>query len=133
MPALKHELIPREMIVYLPPQYEAEGERRFPVLYMHDGQNLFDPRTSFIPGTYWRMGETADALIEAGAIEPLIIVGVYNAGVGRNDEYTPPGADAYGHRQGRSRADEEAGPLLAVESLARSIHSSARAGAPQMS
>jgi predicted alpha/beta superfamily hydrolase len=96
MAALKHELFPREMIVYLPPQYEAGGERRFPVLYMHDGQNLFDPETSFIPGTYWRMGETADELIEAGAIEPLIIVGIYNAGAKRNEEYTPPGADAYG-------------------------------------
>jgi predicted alpha/beta superfamily hydrolase len=96
MPALKHELFPREMIVYLPPMYEAEGERRFPVLYMQDGQNLFDPETSFIPGTYWRMGETADALIEAGALEPVIIVGIYNAGGGRSEEYTSPGADAYG-------------------------------------
>jgi predicted alpha/beta superfamily hydrolase len=71
-----------DLLVYLPPMYEAEGERRFPVLYMQDGQNLFDPETSFIKGNYWRMGETADALIEAGAIEPLIIVGIYNAGVG---------------------------------------------------
>jgi predicted alpha/beta superfamily hydrolase len=96
MPTLKHEQFPREMIVYLPPMYEAEGERRFPVLYMQDGQNLFDPETSFIPGKYWRMGETADELIEAGAIEPLILVGIYNAGVGRIEEYTPGGADAYG-------------------------------------
>ena len=78
-----------DLIVYVPPMYETEGERRFPVLYMQDGQNLFDPETSFIKGNYWRMGETADALIEAGAITPLIIVGIYNAGVKRMDEYTP--------------------------------------------
>jgi predicted alpha/beta superfamily hydrolase len=93
-----------DLLVYLPPRYETEGERRFPVLYMHDGQNLFDPETSFIKGNYWRMGETADALAEAGTIEPLIIVGIYNAGVKRVDEYTPVEdkrlgggqADAYG-------------------------------------
>ena len=64
----------------------------------------FDPETSFIKGNYWRMGETADALIEAGAIEPLIIVGIYNTGDRRIDEYTPVEdrrlggghADAYG-------------------------------------
>src|SRR6202044_1695168 len=93
-----------DLVVYLPPMYEAEGERRFPVLYMQDGQNLFDPETSFIKGNYWRLGETADTLIEAAAIEPLIIVGIYNAGVKRIDEYTPVEdkrlgggqADAYG-------------------------------------
>jgi predicted alpha/beta superfamily hydrolase len=78
-----------DLIVYIPPMYNAQSERRFPVLYMQDGQNLFDPETSFIKGNYWRLGETADALIEAGAIEPMIIVGIYNAGVKRIDEYTP--------------------------------------------
>ena len=78
-----------DLIVYLPPSYEAEAQRRFSVLYMHDGQNLFDGETSFIRGNYWRLGETADRLIEAGSIESLIIVGVYNAGEKRIDEYTP--------------------------------------------
>ena len=94
-----------DLIVYLPPMYEAEGGRRFPVLYMQDGQNLFDPETSFIKGNYWRMGETADALAAAGAMEPLIIVGIYNSGLKRIDEYTPiedkrlggGHADSYGH------------------------------------
>ncbi len=93
-----------DLIVYVPSMYQAEADRRFPVLYMQDGQNLFDPETSFIPGNYWRLGETADALIETGAIEPLIIVGIYNSGVRRIDEYTPVEdkrlgggqADAYG-------------------------------------
>jgi predicted alpha/beta superfamily hydrolase len=93
-----------DLIVYLPPMYEADGDRRFPLLYMQDGQNLFDPETSFIKGNYWRLGETADELIKGGAIEPLIIVGIYNSGVKRIDEYTPVEdkrlgggqADAYG-------------------------------------
>ncbi len=107
----KHEQFPsrlvevsHDLLVYLPPMYQADRERRFSVLYMHDGQNLFDPETSFIKGKYWRMGETADALIEGGAIEPLIIVGIYNSGERRIDEYTPVQdrrlggghADAYG-------------------------------------
>ena len=58
-------------------------------MYKRQGQNLFDPETSFIKGNYWRMGETADALTESGAIEPLIIVGIYNAGDRRIHEYTP--------------------------------------------
>jgi predicted alpha/beta superfamily hydrolase len=78
-----------DLLVYVPPMYEANPERRFSVLYMQDGQNLFDPETSFIKGNYWRMGETADALTESGAIEPLIIVGIYNTGDTRIDEYTP--------------------------------------------
>ncbi len=93
-----------DFMVYIPPLYEAEPDRRYPVLYLQDGQNLFDPDTSFIHGKYWRVGETADELIMTGAIEPLIIVGIYNTGVHRVDEYTPiedkrlggGRADAYG-------------------------------------
>lgn len=92
-----------DFIVYLPPTYDAEPDRRFPVLYMQDGQNLFDPATAFA-GNAWHMGETTDALIMAGEIEPLIIVGIYNTGEHRIDEYTPVKdkrlgggeADAYG-------------------------------------
>lgn len=82
----------REVIVYLPPAYDAAKARRYSVLYMHDGQNLFDGATSFIPGVEWRIDETAQRLINAGRIEPLIIVGVYNT-KDRIDEYTPS-ADA---------------------------------------
>ncbi len=93
-----------DLIVYVPPMYDAQPDRRFPVLYMQDGQNLFDPETSFIKGNYWRMGETADELILSGQMEPLIIVGIYNTGVHRINEYTPledkrlggGRADAYG-------------------------------------
>jgi len=79
---------PHDIIVYLPPGYEAAPEQRYPVLYLQDGQNLFDPATAFC-GQEWRADETADELIKRGAVEPLIMAGVYNAGVERIDEYTP--------------------------------------------
>jgi len=78
----------RDVLVYLPPGYDAAKGKKYPVLYVHDGQNLFDGATSFIPGKEWRLDETAQALIEAGKIEPLIIVGIYN-NKDRIDEYTP--------------------------------------------
>ena len=77
-----------DFIVYVPQVFNHDPNRFFPVLYLHDGQNLFDPETSFIKGNYWRVGETADALIESGEVEPLVIVGIYNTGVKRIDEYT---------------------------------------------
>lgn len=79
----------RDVIVYLPPGYDQHSERTYPVLYLHDGQNLFDGRTSFIPGRTWAAREQADAAIQAGEVEPLVIVGIYNAGDRRLAEYTP--------------------------------------------
>ena len=79
---------PRDLIVYLPPGYDASPERSYPILYLHDGQNLFDPATAFIKGRTWQVRESADAAIEAGEVEPLIIVGIYNTGDRRLAEYT---------------------------------------------
>jgi predicted alpha/beta superfamily hydrolase len=78
----------RDLIVYLPPDYHRE-ERHYPVLYLHDGQNLFDPETAYVRGMDWKADETADALIRSGGIEPLIIVGIFNTGEHRIEEYTP--------------------------------------------
>jgi len=78
----------RDLIVYLPPGYDQHPERSYPVLYLHDGQNLFDGRTSFLPGRTWAAREHADEGIEAGEVEPLIIVGIYNTGDRRLAEYT---------------------------------------------
>lgn len=101
----------RRLVVYLPPGYHADAGRSYPVLYMQDGQNLFDGRTSFVPGQHWHLNETADNLIREGAAEPLIIVGVYNAGGRRIEEYTPsvdPGFRAGGRADlyGRMLAEE---------------------------
>src|ERR671939_108581 len=71
---------PRDLIVYVPPDYEREPSKRYPVLYLHDGQNLFEGATAFVPGQDWHVSETADELIKAAVIEPLIIIGVYNIG-----------------------------------------------------
>src|SRR5918992_4420314 len=79
----------RDILVYLPPGHDANKKQRYPVLYLHDGQNLFDGATSFIKGVEWQVDETAQALITNGAIRPVIIVGIYNTGKERIDEYTP--------------------------------------------
>ncbi len=88
--AFRSRILPdrRDLIVYVPPGYDASSERRYPVLYLQDGQNLFDPETSYIKGRTWRVQETADAAIAAGLVEPLIIVGIYNTGERRLAEYT---------------------------------------------
>jgi len=83
---------PRDVIVYLPPEYEKEAKRRYPVLYLHDGQNLFDARHA---GMEWQVDETAERLIRAGAIEPLIVVGIANTDA-RTDEYTPTRGESGG-------------------------------------
>jgi predicted alpha/beta superfamily hydrolase len=79
----------RNVTVFLPPGYESSPDQRYPVLYLHDGQNLFDPEAAFKKGEHWRVGETATALIDAARISPLIIVGIDNAGPKRLFEYTP--------------------------------------------
>jgi enterochelin esterase-like enzyme len=100
---IKHEGFPsrilrnqRDVIVYLPPGYDAEPSRQYPALYLHDGQNLFDGATSFIAGMDWHVGQTADQCIQEGRVEPLIIVGIYNAGKQRLGEYTPTRAPKLG-------------------------------------
>ena len=76
----------RTIMVYLPPDYENE-EDSYPVLYLHDGQNVFDSATSF-GGSEWEVDETAERLITEGRIKKIIIVGIYNS-KDRDDEYTP--------------------------------------------
>ena len=78
----------RDLVVYVPPGYDGNPHRSYPVLYLQDGQNLFDGRTSFVPGHTWQVREQADAAIEAGEVEPLIIVGIYNTGDRRLAEYS---------------------------------------------
>ena len=58
------------------------------MLYLQDGQNLFDGRTSYVPGRTWQVREHADEAINAGEVEPLVIVGIYNTGDRRLVEYT---------------------------------------------
>ncbi len=79
----------RDLMVYLPPQYESEPRRRFSVLYLHDGQNVFDGFTSYLPNREWRADEAAEMLIRANLIEPIIMVAIPNMGAERADEFLP--------------------------------------------
>lgn len=95
----------RSIILYLPPDYQTNESRRYAVLYMLDGQNIFDASSSFFNHRERHMDEVAQKLITTHAIQPLIIVGVYSDELNRINEYTPthlPGsykggqADQYG-------------------------------------
>jgi predicted alpha/beta superfamily hydrolase len=111
------EILPddRRVSVYLPPQYLEQVDRRFPVFYLHDGQNLFDGRTSYIAGRTWKAHTTADELSSNGEIEPVILVGIANTGLRRMAEYTPTRDLKMGGGEGRSYGRllvEELKPLI---------------------
>lgn len=76
---------PRDVWVYLPPGYD-KATTHYPVLYMHDGNNIFDGSQAF-GGHEWQADETAERLIRAGELPPMIIVGAANTS-DRMDEYT---------------------------------------------
>ena len=80
----------RELFAYLPPSHGLPG-RRFPVVYMHDGQNLFDEATSNTGE--WRVDETMEALAPEGL--EAIVVGIPHAGERRGHEYAGDGARTY--------------------------------------
>jgi len=86
----------RAVQVWLPPNYERDTQRRYPVLYLHDGQNVFDAAAA---GAEWQVDETAQRLTVDGQIQPMIIVGVNNTSK-RMDEYTPTAMSRDGHTQG---------------------------------
>src|SRR6476660_7197902 len=69
----------RDILVYLPPGYLRFRRQQYPVLYLQDGQNVFDAATAFA-GVEWGVDETAQRLIRQRLIEPLIIVAVANTG-----------------------------------------------------
>lgn len=85
---LKGKGIPdRDIIVWLPPDYGKNNRKHYSVLYMQDGQNIFDPATSSF-GVDWRIDETCDSMIKNKIIKPIIVVGIYNTRI-RMSEYTP--------------------------------------------
>ena len=100
----------REITVYLPAGYDEREELRYPVLYMQDGQNLFDAHRAYVPGNHWRLQEAADAAIGERTARPMIIVGVDHAGPARIDEYTP--VKDRKHDNGGGRAAEYARFLI---------------------
>ena len=105
----------RDVLVYLPPGYRSFSRRRYPVLYLNDGQNVFDAATSFA-GVEWGVDETAERLIRENLIEPLIIVAVANTGEDRVHEYGPTrgiiDTSAKRKRRSKGRAPEYAHFLM---------------------
>lgn len=79
------QVAPRPVQVWLPPGYGESPRRRYAVLYLHDGQNLFDASAA---GAEWQVDETAQRLVAAGAVEPMIVVAVHS-GPDRLTDYTP--------------------------------------------
>jgi predicted alpha/beta superfamily hydrolase len=69
-------ILPRRVLVWLPPSYRASPAARYPVLYMHDGHNVIDPATSYA-GVDWAIDEVAVALMGAGRIREFILVGAH--------------------------------------------------------
>lgn len=94
----------RDVLVWLPRGYSRFSRKRHPVLYLQDGQNVFDAATSFA-GVEWGVDETAQRLVRQNLIEPLIIVAIANTGEDRIYEYAPtPGViDASAKRKKRSK------------------------------
>lgn len=74
--------------VYLPPSYQTDTTKRYPVLYMMDRQNLFADSLAY-GGHGWRMDQVLDSLVQADALQELILVGVDHAGKDRFVEYMP--------------------------------------------
>lgn len=80
----------RNVDVWLPPGYDDDGTR-YPVIYMHDGQNVFDPADSSY-GTAWEIDEVLGKLIAEKGLRPAIVVAIWNTGMGRYAEFMPPKA-----------------------------------------
>src|ERR1051326_7213915 len=100
----------RQITVYVPPGYDEHTDRCYPVLYMQDGQNLFDESRAFA-GVSWRPHRPADDAIGARTAQPMIIVGVDHMHAGRINEYTPVFDEV---KKAGGRADDY-GRMLAEE------------------
>jgi len=87
--AFGSRLVPaRNVDVWLPPGYADGGEARYPVIYMHDGQNVFDAAASSF-GEAWEIDEVLGQLVAEGTVRPAIVVAIWNTGMGRYSEYMP--------------------------------------------
>ena len=87
-------ILPRDVLVWTPAGYEIETGRRYPVVYMHDAQMLFDALTTW-NGQEWAVDESVEHLVRDGAIDPVIIVGLANTRT-RTEDYSPtPRGEAY--------------------------------------
>lgn len=100
----KH-VAPRNVEIYLPSVYFTEPKRRFPVLYMHDGQNVFNSETAGY-GIAWEAGRAADSLINSGKVQPFIIVAAWNTVNTWYMEYFPEKAFNYFKPEDKKTIDD---------------------------
>ena len=115
MPTLDRK---RRIWVYLPQDYE-NSEKSYPVLYMHDGQNVFDASTSF--AGEWQVDETLTRLEDEGHYG-IIVVAIDNGGAHRLDEYSPFINPSYGGGEGDAYLDFIIGTLKPrVDSVFRTL------------
>ena len=108
IPEFKGRLSKRPLYIYLPPGYDNDPDRYYPVIYMHDGQNCFE---AFAEDSYvgsWCADETADRLIRRGLMRPCIIVGVSHGRKRRTAEYLPPYA-VFQPKKGEETTDQRKG------------------------
>ncbi len=107
----------RDIAIWFPPGY-GTGRRRYPVVYFQDGQNIFDPITAFL-GNAWMAGDKAAALIKRRALTPPIMVGIYNTGFNRVNEYTPTAGefDGWDGEKCRSKGDAKRYARFVVQEL----------------
>ena len=102
---------PRRVEVWLPPGYDENPSARYPVLYMHDGQNVFTNGTGY-GGNTWEVDRAMQQLLTKGAARPAIIVGIWNTGLGRLPEYMPQKAVS-----GESISMLKGGPTVSTTNL----------------
>jgi predicted alpha/beta superfamily hydrolase len=81
-------IIPRRVDIWMPPTYTEDPAQRFKVLYMHDGENVFDPSSSKWSHTDWGIDETVTRLMTEGKIQPTIVVAIWSTDI-RVAEYMP--------------------------------------------
>jgi predicted alpha/beta superfamily hydrolase len=93
----------RSIRVFLPPSYDENTAKRYPVLYMHDGQNIFNAATAF-GGVEWQVDETLNGMVTQGQAREVIVIGVDNNSA-RIDEYTPVPDPGYGGGDGEAYLD----------------------------
>lgn len=96
----------REVQVWLPPGYAEHPERRYPVLYLHDGQNVFDAQAA---GAEWQVDEAAQRGVESGRLRPFIVVAVSSADATRMDDYTPTAMALSAERLGQAEPQRRGG------------------------
>ena len=107
----------QRVTVWLPPEYAAQPQRRFPVLYMWDGQNLFDPAQTHY-GKAWMVQDVLNTMVATGTVEPHIVVGIWSPpGLDRYRVYVPQFAENATGAVGADIARMAGGPIASKRQL----------------